>query len=85
MIGRMNREANPNPGEKAGFTPQYKDNDGNFVDVTPLTPYPVADSSTIYILSTEPKPTEGVPKGKTLFEMDTTDAYIFDGTIWRLI
>lgn len=38
--GRLNREANPIPGEKPGFTPQYIDEDGFAVDVTPKTPFP---------------------------------------------
>ena len=41
--GRLNREPNPMPGEKPGFTPQYINDDGYAVDVTPETPYPVGN------------------------------------------
>lgn len=38
--------------------------------------------ATIYLNSTEAKPTENVIKGDTLFEIDTATAYIYDGTKW---
>lgn len=41
--GRMKRESNPVPGEKPGFTPQFFDENGEPVDVTPDTPYPTGD------------------------------------------
>lgn len=39
-VGRLNRESNPVPGEKPGFTPQYKNANGSFTDITPSTPLP---------------------------------------------
>lgn len=37
-------------------------------------------------LSTDTKPNAAdVPKGATYFEIDTTNAYMCDGTTWRLI
>lgn len=41
--GRMNRELNPIPNRIPGYTPQYKEDDGTFTDVTPNTPYPTKD------------------------------------------
>lgn len=36
---------------------------------------------TIYILSTEPKPT-GAAKGKKLLELDTGNAYVYYNSTW---
>lgn len=33
-------------------------------------------------LSTDPKPTIGVPPGSTFYETNTKDIYIYDGTAW---
>lgn len=50
--GRMNREPNPAPGERPGYTPQYFDNNGYAVNVTPDTPYPTMDSGAVEELQT---------------------------------
>lgn len=38
--------------------------------------------ATIYGKSTESKPTEEIDKGTTYFEIDTSSAFIYDGTKW---
>ncbi len=40
---RLNREDNPIPGEKPGYLPQYIDEQGTPITVTPSTPYPTRD------------------------------------------
>ena len=43
------------------------------------------DTGTLYGLSTDTKPTTNIEKGTAFFEIDTTDAYMYDGSQWRLI
>jgi len=43
------------------------------------------DTGTLYGLSTDNKPTNNIKKGTAFFEIDTTDAYMYDGSQWRLI
>jgi len=43
MIGRLNRESNPVPGERAGFLPQHKNTDGSFLDTGKINPLPTND------------------------------------------
>ena len=41
-------------------------------------------TKTHYLLSTDQKPT-GTTKGETVFEIDTTEVYMWDGTKWVVI
>jgi len=43
VVGRLNRESNPVPGEKPGFTPQHKLPDGSFIDTGETNPLPTND------------------------------------------
>ena len=43
VVGRLNRESNPVPGEKPGFTPQHKLPDGSFIDTGEINPLPTKD------------------------------------------
>jgi len=43
VVGRLNRESNPVPGEKPGFTPQHKLPDGSFIDTGEANPLPTKD------------------------------------------
>jgi len=40
VVGRLNRESNPVPGEKPGFKPQHKLPDGSFIDTGENNPLP---------------------------------------------
>jgi len=43
VVGRLNRESNPVPGEKPGFKPQHKLPDGSFIDTGEINPLPTKD------------------------------------------
>jgi len=43
VVGRLNRESNPVPGEKPGFKPQHKLPDGSFIDTGETNPLPTKD------------------------------------------
>jgi len=43
VVGRLNRESNPVPGEKPGFKPQHKLPDGSFIDTGETNPLPTND------------------------------------------
>lgn len=42
-------------------------------------------TKTIYGLSSDTKPTSGMEKGNTFFEIDTSTAYMWNGTQWVVI
>lgn len=44
---RLKREDNPIPGEKPGYLPQYIDEEGTPITVTPSTPYPTKDNEVV--------------------------------------
>lgn len=46
-IGRLNRETNPVPGEKSGYTPQHALSDGSFVNTGETNPLPTREYSII--------------------------------------
>jgi len=43
VVGRLNKESNPVPGEKPGFTPQHKLPGGSFIDTGETNPLPTKD------------------------------------------
>lgn len=58
---RLNRETNPLPGEKAGFTPQHDSTGaGDFVDTSPINPLPVKMSDGSKVEITNHKETQNV-------------------------
>lgn len=83
--GRMNRESNPIPGEVPGFTPQYKNSDGTFTDVTPETPYPVIDSQLVERLNRIEQKVDAILEGtrpaNTILKESIIGKRLFEGVI----
>ena len=58
------------------------DASGNAVDLTALLTKPTME---YYGLSTDVKPTVGITKGATYFEINTSIVYMWNGTTWVVI